>query len=67
MLKIGFETDGDDRDTREVILSFQVYRDKIFAIECREQITRSSYVDEKELSKITGIRTTIDEQIRAIG
>jgi vacuolar-type H+-ATPase catalytic subunit A/Vma1 len=40
---------------------------KIFAIECREQITRSSYVDEKELSKITGIRTTIDEQIRAIG
>jgi V/A-type H+-transporting ATPase subunit A len=40
---------------------------KICAIDCREQITRSSYVDEKELSKIAGIRTTIDEQIRAIG
>lgn len=39
---------------------------KIFAIDCREQITRSSYVDEKELNKIAGIRTTIDEQIRAI-
>lgn len=39
---------------------------KIFALDVREQITRSSYVDEKELSKITGIRATIDEQIRAI-
>jgi len=39
---------------------------KIFALDVREQITRSSYVDEKELDKISGIRTTIDEQIRAI-
>ncbi|MCF7955157.1 MAG: V-type ATP synthase subunit A [Phycisphaerae bacterium] len=39
---------------------------KIFALDVREQITRSSYIDENELSKIAGIRKTIDEQIRAI-
>lgn len=39
---------------------------KVFAIECREQITRSSYIPEEELDKIINIRTTIDEQIRAI-
>ncbi|MBW8015570.1 MAG: V-type ATP synthase subunit A [Planctomycetes bacterium] len=39
---------------------------KVFALDVREQITRSSYVPEKELDKIRNIRTTIDEQIRAI-
>ena len=40
---------------------------KVCAIECREQITRSSFVPEDELGKIRDICKTIDEQIRAIG
>jgi len=39
---------------------------KIFALDVRDQITRSSYVAEEDISKIAGIRKTIDEQIRAI-
>jgi V/A-type H+-transporting ATPase subunit A len=40
---------------------------KVCAIECRELITRSSFVPEDELDKIRDICKTIDEQVRAIG
>jgi V/A-type H+-transporting ATPase subunit A len=38
----------------------------IFAIPVREEITRASYVPEKDIDKIRQIRSTIDQQLKAI-
>lgn len=38
----------------------------IFALDVREEIARSSYIDEAELSKIVAIRHTIDSQMKAL-
>ncbi|MCK5175704.1 MAG: V-type ATP synthase subunit A, partial [Planctomycetes bacterium] len=38
----------------------------IFALAVREEIARSSFIPEKELAKVAGIRDTIDEQLKAL-
>ncbi len=38
----------------------------IFALDVREQITRSSYVEETDIAKIVAIRDTIDEQMKLL-
>ena len=38
----------------------------IFALDVREEIARSSYIDESEMSKIIAIRDTIDSQMKAL-
>lgn len=38
----------------------------IFALDVREEIARSSYIDESEMSKIVAIRDTIDSQMKAL-
>lgn len=38
----------------------------IFAIPVREEITRASYVAEEDIDKLRQIRTTIDQQLKAI-
>ena len=38
----------------------------IFALDVREEIARSSYIDESEVSKIVTIRDTIDSQMKAL-
>ena len=39
---------------------------EIFALKVREDITRSSFVDETEMEKIVSIRDTIDEQMKVL-
>lgn len=43
-----------------------VETDGIFALSVREEIARSSYIDESEMSKIVAIRDTIDSQMKAL-
>ena len=51
----GLEAIKGDVDTKD-----------IFALDVREEITRSSFVPEEEIDKISGIRNTIDEQMKAL-
>ena len=39
---------------------------EIFALSVREEIARSSFIPEKELAKVAGIRDTIDAQMKAL-
>ncbi|MBW8034731.1 MAG: V-type ATP synthase subunit A [Planctomycetes bacterium] len=39
---------------------------EIFALKVREEIARSSFIPEKELAKVAGIRDTIDVQMKAL-